>query len=155
MIQQASRGYLAALGQRPVVLPDGTRVPGFWTRLDVDPPDHDELHPVLIAEAFINDGRWIVQCACGSAQLANKAVERFFCVECAGEASGGKWVRVVFPPDAVEIEAVLARRPTPNQNWRPGEAVEHLEMENEIMPIAERLDGALQAGRDLPALGAG
>jgi hypothetical protein len=131
VIRQASRGYLDALHRVPQVLDDGTVLPGLWHRLDVDPPTHTDVHPDLIAEAFVNDGRWVVTCGCGGAQLASRARPLFYCLDCAGEAHGFKWLAIVFPRDADAIEAVIARRPDPlSRRWNPGETVEDLTAEN-------------------------
>ena len=91
-----------------------------------------ETHESVVAHASVNYGRWLVRCPwCKSAQYASTEDQRFFCVECANAVVGGRWVRVVWPENRAEIEAVLCRRPArENRNWELGEAVQHLELEN-------------------------
>jgi hypothetical protein len=80
----------------------------------------------------VNHGRWVVDCpVCLSAQLASSTEQRFLCAECGNISNaGGKWLPLVWPPDAVAIEAALAIRPTENRNWLPGESVSDLRREN-------------------------
>lgn len=74
-----------------------------------------------VAEAYVNHGRWMVNCpfGCRSAQHASRGDHRFFCIEC---DSGGtsSWVRVNWPDEAelAAIEAALGVRPQiPTRNW--------------------------------------
>lgn len=87
-------------------------------------------------EAFVNYGRWVVQCpACRSAQVGNPEDPRFFCTGCSNEVVGHRWVAVVYPPVPVrrEIERELLRRPIDAvMNWHPGESLDELRAENEI-----------------------
>ena len=85
-------------------------------------------------EAYVNHGRWIVNCpapGCNSAIIASSQDRRFLCAEC---DSG--WYTVVFPPEKMTIEILLLRRPldrnglAPSRNWRPGETVIRLVAEN-------------------------
>lgn len=82
--------------------------------------------------AEVNQGRWIVVCECGSAQLASKTDPRFFCVGCLNEVNDCKWRPVIFPDDAAAIETALLPRPTVNANALPGESAEDLLIENEV-----------------------
>lgn len=87
---------------------------------------HDETHPVY---AYVNHGRWVANCHClGGAELVTEG-EEFLCGNC------GSVRPVVWPADIEQIEAALARRPTVNQNWQPGETVQLLAAENLVRGI--------------------
>lgn len=83
--------------------------------------------------AYVNEGRWIVDCPdCSGAQYANRSDRRFMCNECANVTIGGLWRPVVWPPAKTEqsIEKALAPRPPRNAHWLPGETVADLLAEN-------------------------
>jgi hypothetical protein len=83
--------------------------------------------------AFVNDGRWVVVCPCGGAQVAARSDRRFFCVDCRGWEGRG-WDDVYWPDDEeLEVaERLLLARPDPlSRNWRPwDETAEVLYEEN-------------------------
>ncbi len=106
----------------------GTRIP-------------DVADAVNQVEARIEHSRWITDCpapGCGFAMIASKITPFFICWECGSVLNGMNWHRVDFPPDHVEIEAVLLLRPMAiNRNWgsRQGvditfQTLEELEQEN-------------------------
>lgn len=81
--------------------------------------------------AYVNHGRWVVDCPCGSAQLACRSDRRFWCVDCQNAWALGKWVGVTWPKDEADIEGLLAQRPFPkNRNWHPTEDAMTLVAEN-------------------------
>lgn len=83
--------------------------------------------------AYVNDGRWVVDCPdCGGAQLASRTDRRFMCNECANIAIGGLWRPVVWPSAKTErgIEEALGARPARNAHWSPLESVADLVAEN-------------------------
>jgi hypothetical protein len=74
-----------------------------------------------VAEAYVNHGRWMVDCpwGCRSAQHASKSDHRFFCVECDSGATKA-WCHVTWPSDleVAAIEAALGLRPdVTKRNW--------------------------------------
>lgn len=73
--------------------------------------------------AEIDNGRWIVKCPnCGGAQIASRKDRRFFCLDCLNdyEPARGRWVRVIWPAKAIEIENQIQGEPErTRQNWRP------------------------------------
>ena len=82
--------------------------------------------------AWVSYGRWIVQCACGCAQIVSRVDPRAYCPNCLNLAAGGMFRPVVFPPEADAIEAILSRRHYDvNRNWLPGESVADLQREND------------------------
>lgn len=87
---------------------------------------------------FVNDSRWMIQCpTCNGAQLASVNDKRFFCTTCLNSENGGRWLRVVWPKDAGQIEETLKRRPNPsNRHWLPHETVADLERENREHGVA-------------------
>lgn len=100
--------------------------------------------------AYINHGRWVVECQCGNAVEAvprpvthpghsaphqiRVGQKRYRCEPWGVEAdpSGfcGSTYTVIWPRNARRIVAVLNYRPRHNQNWRPGETVALLVAEN-------------------------
>lgn len=82
-------------------------------------------------EAIVNDGRWVAQCRCGSAQVVDPEHSMFFCVECLNDYAGGQWVTIRFPRGRASIERLLEARPDRRtMNWRPGESLSDLRREN-------------------------
>lgn len=75
-----------------------------------------------------NHGMWQTDCpvlGCGGSVLASETDLRFVCPACGfGPAA------VVWPKNRPAIEAALAVRPVPNQNWEPGESIAFLRDEN-------------------------
>jgi hypothetical protein len=91
--------------------------------------------------AVANNGRWIAECECRSAQLIDPDDIRFFCVRCFNANNDGKWRPVTWPLDAEDIEKALLVRPDKaNQNWLPTETVASLEAENEAHGLPPRLE---------------
>lgn len=125
-VVRASRNYQAALRRS---IDDG----GLWQRRDVEPFEPNSVAVGESIPAFVNSGRWIVQCPnCGSGQLVDPQQDRFLCVECVNDHLGRQWVTVVWPAELDAIEEVLSvRDELSSMNWRPGETVEELQAENE------------------------
>lgn len=99
--------------------------------------EHRPLPPARLQirgeiHAYVNHGRWIVECPhCKFAVPASKRHPAFYCLRCGNIKNGGDGLRVVFPPDAQLIETILIRRPEKeNRNWRPGETPGDLQIEN-------------------------
>lgn len=106
----------------------------------VRPLTEDE-DPEITTPAIVNHGRWIVECPfpnCGGAQAASRTDPRFLCITCGNVGASNRWVRVVWPDHPEAIEDVLAPRPPMNRNWRPGETLEQLELENVGHGIGDR-----------------
>lgn len=91
------------------------------------PAENDVGDATLKAE--INHGRWVVNCPCGGAEMADKSFKLFYCLSCMNEWLGGKWARVEFPKNAGNIEKALDKRDVKNQNWKPGETLKQLKEE--------------------------
>lgn len=107
------------------------RIPSSWPP-GVEPRIPDQVAPDALP-VKVNHGRWVVECPCGSAQLASRTDRRFYCVECGNVLFEGKWVKVEWPSDneLAVIEQTLAARPfAANQNWSPGETMRALKAEN-------------------------
>ena len=95
----------------------------------IEPTD---LTPVL---ASVNHGRWVAFCLSPGCRMATlvRPDRPFFCPAC-----GGPQHPVIFPPDRVDIDAVLDCRPDPaSQNWSPDQPVPGRGI------IGERLDDLL------------
>lgn len=93
------------------------------------PPEQVALQAPL--PAFVNDGRWLVQCECRSAEFAHRSDHRFFCTGCRNADVGGAWRPVQWPQRADEIERLLQVRPERRaQNWIWGMDLAILERDN-------------------------
>jgi len=95
------------------------------------PPPEDKRSGLSVAAA-VNDGRWVVLCPCGGAQLAARTDQRLWCAECHVDTG---WTIVIWPDEdtVAEAEALLSRRPDPrSRNWRPwAETIDDLRAEND------------------------
>lgn len=96
----------------------------------LEPPSDSEQSKTRLL-AYVNHGRWVVDCPCGSAQLASRSDRRFWCVECHNAWASGKWVGVDWPQDEADVEALLLERPEEKtRNWQPTEDTMALVAEN-------------------------
>lgn len=72
---------------------------------------------MTLARAYVNHGRWIADCTrpyCANAEKLAPRQAFFHCSNCHREAA------VEWPPDAGDIQSVLALRPVPQtRNWFP------------------------------------
>lgn len=101
------------------------------------PADDSPTTPSVVA--YINFGRWVTDCECGSAQVLDQNDQRFFCVRCLNSISNGNWRAVVWPAEASNIEdALLVRPDVGTRNWLPGQSVVTLEDENEARGLPRR-----------------
>lgn len=84
--------------------------------------------------AYVNHGRWIVDCPCGAGSATDPAWREARCFGC-----GTVYANVVFPPDEdrARIEALLMKRPRiEHRNWFPHERVDDLAAENVAHGVA-------------------
>lgn len=84
----------------------------------------------MLVRAYLNHGRWVADCPrCNSSDLADRAKPEFVCRP---EYQGcGLVAAIQFPEDYDDIMAVAAARSSPlNRNWRPGESVIDMRIEN-------------------------
>lgn len=82
--------------------------------------------PPLVA--YVNWGRWVIDCRCGSGAAVELRKREAYCFEC-----GGIHRDVQLPPADIltQIESVLERRTHLSaQNWSPTETVDDLRAEN-------------------------
>jgi hypothetical protein len=97
----------------------------------------------MTAVAYANWGRWVADCPrphCGSAETLTLNQPWFTCGYCGAQAPIG------WPPDAEQIEKVLAARGNPRwMNWLPGETTADLHAEM----IAHAAELAAWHGYDL------
>lgn len=85
------------------------------------PQPEGESEQVL--RAFINAGRWMVNCPCNSAQISDPAAPWFFCKECFNDWANRKAVPVEYPDPVFRaaLERELAKAPSRmHRNWEPG-----------------------------------
>jgi hypothetical protein len=109
------------------------------------PPPLDQIADVAPVRAYVNQGRWIVDCPdCRGAEfvwLAGPPI--MLCASCWNQMIGGLW-RPVALPDAetlATVTMILIDRPLAlNRNWTPGETLTELANENlahaaELRPV--------------------
>ena len=89
-------------------------------------PSVDEGEPL---KAFVNRGRWLVQCECGGAEHAWEE-GLFICRSCFNSGHGHRVRLSVFPKDRAKIEDLLNVRPLDNRHWFPHESLADLRREN-------------------------
>jgi hypothetical protein len=82
--------------------------------------------------AYIDAGRWIVHCPCGSARLTAPNV-LFWCADCGNDWSGRAQVPVIFPPEDLigPVIAALAAWPKVNRGWNPGETIDDIDRQTQ------------------------
>jgi hypothetical protein len=69
--------------------------------------------------AYINHGRWVVDCQCKGAGLTSRIMKIACCFDC-----GAVYTQIVFPRNAKSIENVLLKRPDlTTRNWKHGESI--------------------------------
>lgn len=95
-----------------------------------------------VALAYINHGRWVVECplGCGDAKLVTDVMpRRYICTD--AMCPGDGWYHVRMPAARAEIEAELLKRPARRpdvavtRNWLPGETVDDLKDQNRARGI--------------------
>jgi hypothetical protein len=101
---------------------------GWWHRIDLVPPERTHVHPEPV-HAFVNAGRWLVQCPrCNGAQFAFQNDPWFLCTDC---PDGHVWRTVVWPKERRNLEAELLVRPDrETRSWRLGESIADLVKQN-------------------------
>lgn len=84
-------------------------------------------------KAYLNWGRWVVDCECHSAMEINDMPEDVRCLEC------GCLIRIVYPENHKAICRILDKRPRVKMgsqmipyhyNWRPGDTLAAMQREN-------------------------
>lgn len=76
---------------------------------DVQPYDDDTPR-----DAYINHGRWVMDCVCNGAGLTSLALGISCCFDC-----GRVFTAIRFPRNAKRIEGLLLARPAlDSRNWR-------------------------------------
>ena len=89
----------------------------------------DKIADAPLLKAYVNHGRWVVDCECGGAEFAwDNGL--FMCNSCLNAKHSNQLRRVIFPRNRSKIEFVLMVRPEVNRNWYVGEKVAKLEAEN-------------------------
>lgn len=76
--------------------------------------------------AYVNHGRWVIDCECGNGCLTGPEWDVACCFDC-----GCTHTAIRFPDTATAIEQLLIARPArANQNWRAPETEADLRREN-------------------------
>lgn len=127
--QDFIRNLLAVMVRAGRVIP-----PEMIQILQGKPLEMSEMDPVL---AYINHGRWIVDCPfCSGAELIFQDTVAFLCLSCFNQAVHFKSLPIAFPLNVIEIEGILEKRPMPStRNWLPDETAKMLKDENKKMGV--------------------
>ena len=84
-----------------------------------------------VAYAEVSNSSWIVRCPYCPNAVVHQPGAAFYCPNCLMQGNGGYAMTVVYPEQREQIEAVLCRRPSPNnRNWFPYETVDELIAQN-------------------------
>jgi len=102
--------------------------------------------------ARVDFGRWLADCECGAANYVEPTVpDLYYCPTCGNETTNGAARVVIFPDNRIEIEQELLLRKVKvrlglfgtngalnatgklSRSWTPGESVETLKQQREIM----------------------
>lgn len=123
------------------IVENGTNIPvALWANYRFPAPESvapsgDATAPAIIA--YVNQGRWVADCpfGCGSAQVVAETDKRFYCCGgngCQNYGAGNKTIPVAWPDLDLQaaIENLLVVRPPVFRNWKVGESLELLELEN-------------------------
>lgn len=105
-----------------------------------------------VVYARVDFGRWLADCECGGASYVSPLdTDFFFCVTCGNASNKGNARCVIFPPNIEEIEKELLERKVKvrlgtfgtdaalnstgvlSRSWTPGETIETLKHQREIM----------------------
>ena len=84
-------------------------------------------------EAFVEGGRWLVQCECGGADDVDLGSLLWMCGSCFNSAHGHQWRKVLLPDTRTRqiVERALLMRPNARtRTWRSDENVAELFAEN-------------------------
>tara|TARA_R110000824_G_scaffold18243_1_gene72602 strand:+ start:3286 stop:3660 length:375 start_codon:yes stop_codon:yes gene_type:complete len=75
-------------------------------------------------EAYINHGRWVVDCSCNGAGLTSPEFKVSCCFDC-----GRIYTAITFPKQRKKIEDTLVlRRDKAHRNWTVGESLSSLDL---------------------------
>ena len=89
-------------------------------------------------KAYVNHGRWLARCPyCNGCEYVSEGTP-FFCCSCGMMENDHRPMRVVFPDDRAEIEAVLEVRAAKHAHWTPDETVADLKKENKAHHLPVR-----------------
>lgn len=84
--------------------------------------------------AYVNHGRWVVDCrGCNTSWIVRPETPSLLIDAKGGvhtECSCGAVVVAQFPGEKSAIDDLLLSRPDVNRNWRPGESIFDLRIEN-------------------------
>jgi len=78
---------------------------------------------------YVNWGRWVADCVCGSGVACDPAWPLGLCLEC------GSRYEIDWPSSRRAIEQALVPRHVRNRHWVPGETVADLRAENKAHDV--------------------
>lgn len=100
-------------------------------------PAYAEVNPLDPIEPV---ARWIARCpdcAGGASYVWIDGPHIMFCLACCNAGIGRRWRPVVVPAERLAIERLLSLRPLSSQRaWSPGETLEQLRAENDLLGVA-------------------
>lgn len=89
--------------------------------------------------AYINHGRWVVECPLGhnDAVIVSDGAPYYICTVGGAGENGGRWYTVLFPGERKDIEVELLKRVSTHpykdatlRNWNHAETVDDLKQQN-------------------------
>ena len=112
-------------------------VRGLAAKKSMHVPAQDGVVSGDAIDAYVNHGRWVVECPdCTGASFVSEIELRFWCLSCGNASVNFAWRSVRMPKDREQIEAVLMFRPAARadrattRNWTTDETVKDLQKEN-------------------------
>lgn len=85
--------------------------------------------------AYMNHGRWVIDCECGAGNVCDPEWSQIPCIAC-----GRIHTVVIYPADRDAIEQALdVRDSVRTRNWMPGESVDYLLADNAAHALPEVL----------------
>jgi len=93
----------------------------------------EEIAEELVAYGVIYTGGWVVPCPFCQGQENAQLDEPFFrCCSCWNRAADFKALRVIYPTEVDQIEALVMKRPNgKSRGWVRGQTLDDLRAENE------------------------
>lgn len=95
---------------------------------------HGRTVKAPVVACYLNQGRWLLRCpfceTADSIQHASETDHRFLCHRCSNTPVAGAYLHVSWPVVRTDVEELVAGRPTPAQNWEPGDPLADLAAAN-------------------------
>jgi len=120
-------------GMPPLEFSKRTYLSPYWAHLRPVLGFSEEIAEELVAYGVIYTGGWVVPCPFCQGQENAQLDEPFFrCCSCWNRAADFKALRVIYPTEVDQIEALVMKRPNgKSRGWVRGQTLDDLRAENE------------------------